>query len=265
MDKLKPPSVPADSYTRDYFERWCQGYEEFQNTGGQELPARLQIPLELIQIKAGARILDIGCGRGELARHCAQQEALVWALDYAWAAVELAYESLAQTAPSTRQRIKLLQADARLLPLERESVDAVFMLDVVEHLLPEELDRVLQEIRRVLKPEGKLIIHTMPNIWYYRAGYPIFRLLQRLRGQRLPPDPRDRWPFKEVHVNEQTPWSLYRTLRQNGFRARVWLQSAQQYRYEPNRLVRWGMQFLVAAPLVKFIFCNDIFAAATKK
>lgn len=261
---LQPPAVPPEKYTRDYFERWCHGADEFRTSGGTLLPKRLRIPLDIANVQAHHRVLDIGCGRGEVALHCAQRGALVWSIDYAAAAIELAEEALAHVESSMRTRIKLMQADARALPFDNESMDVAFMLDVVEHLTPPELDQALQEVWRVLRPGGILIVHTMPNLWYYAVGYQLYRLVQRIRGMHLPADPRDRWPFKDVHVNEQTPLSLWRTLRRNGFITRVWLQSTQSYGYEFNPIVRLGMETFVRIPLINLVFCNDIFALARK-
>jgi len=39
--------------------------------------------------------------------------------------------------------------------------DAVFMIEVLEHLLPEDIDKGLSEVWRVLKPKGYLVI-TVP-------------------------------------------------------------------------------------------------------
>jgi SAM-dependent methyltransferase len=139
------------------------------------------------------------------------------------------------------------------------------MLDVVEHLYPTELHRALCDLRRVLKPGGRLIIHTMPNTWYYRFGYPAFRFVERIRGKRLPADPRDRWAYlHEVHVNEQNLFLLRRELRRAGFSARVYLRSVQSYTEEPNRLVRRIMRLLATMYPFRWIFCNDLFAVATK-
>ena len=160
--------------------------------------------------------------------------------------------------------IGLQRANAQRLPLASASADVVFMLDVVEHLNPAELQATLDEAWRVLKPGGRLVVHTMPNLWYYRWGYPLYRGLQGLRGQRLPADPRQRWSYSHVHVNEQTPPRLVRTLRGSRFQTRVWLASTVDYNYEPNRLVRWGMGFLTRAWPFRYIFCNDIFAIGVK-
>jgi SAM-dependent methyltransferase len=264
LNKDRSPAVSSEAYTREYFEHWCQGADDFRKSKGEEISRRLKIPFELANVESYHQVLDIGSGRGELALHCAQQGALVWSVDYAVAAIELSQEALIQAKAHLRGRIKLVQADARVLPLADESVDIAFMLDIVEHLEAEELNKALQEVHRVLRVGGQLVIHTMPNLWYYTLGYPLYRVFQRLRGLNLPRDPRDRWPFKEVHINEQTPLSLARVLRASGLQSQVFLKNTQLYEFQKNRFVRWGMRALASLPVVKWIFCNDIFAIATK-
>jgi hypothetical protein len=104
----------------------------------------------------------------------------------------------------------------------------------------------------------------MPNTWYYKIGYPIFRVVQRLRGKHMPVDPRERWGYKEVHVNEQNLILLGRELRESGFRAKVWLYSTESYAEEPNKYARFVMHALVTIYPFRWFFCNDIFAIATK-
>lgn len=53
----------------------------------------------------------------------------------------------------------LIHGDAHALPLRDESVDVIAMADVVEHL--EDPGMVFGECRRVLKPGGKVIVHTV--------------------------------------------------------------------------------------------------------
>ena len=266
MVEPQPPSVPSSTYTREYFETNCEGHREFAATQGRELPLRLRVAFELAGIRPGQLVLDVGCGRGELTLHSGWQGAKVWGLDYATEGLSLAKRALSSVDDATiRPNIALQRADARRLPFGTETVDVVFMLDVVEHLYPEELSAALAEVRRVLRPEGKLIVHTMPNLWYYRFGYPAYRFFQVLRGHHLPADPRDRWALAhEVHVNEQTPPRLWQALEAHGFRSRVWLKSTQTYDYEANWVVRWGMRFLVNVYPFRWVFCNDIFAIGDK-
>jgi ubiquinone/menaquinone biosynthesis C-methylase UbiE len=229
------------------------------------LPLRLSIPLELAGVQAGMRVVDVGCGRGEILLHSARRGARSWGLDYAREAVLLTRELLLSGAGGQeRELIAVGQANAAQLPFASGHADLVFMLDVVEHLYPPELKAALDEAWRILQPGGRLVVHTMPNLWYYRVGYPIYRGLQRLRGERLPADPRERWDFRHVHVNEQTPARLRKALQESRFKARVWLTSTQSYEYESNPLVRRGMVFLVNTLPFKWAFCNDIFAIGTK-
>ncbi len=250
--------LAPDAYTQDYYLDECNGYKEFAQSRGESLPKRLAYPLDLAQIEAGQYVLDIGCGRGELALHCSRQGARVWGLDYAPEALKLT------RLLSTPHNVAFQQADAQSLPFSAAQFDTIFMLDVVEHLTPRQLDRVLLDAYRVLIPGGQLIIHTMPNVWYYRWGYPIYRQIQILRGHNLPRNPRQRWAYAGLHVNEQNPRQLQKTLLDNGFQPRVWLRNMQSFVNESSPLVRAIQTLLTRLPIIKSIFCNDIFAAARK-
>jgi ubiquinone/menaquinone biosynthesis C-methylase UbiE len=258
-------SIAPSEYTRDYYLSSCQGHEEFTTTKGRVLPLRLSLPLKIAGLTEGMQVVDIGCGRGEIILQCAQRGSYAWGIDYAFPGLELANEAIQNyTDQEVTKFLGIQQANAVRLPFKNNSTDVVFMLDVVEHLVPDELNQALSEIFRILKPGGKLIIHTMPNLWYYHFGYPIYRFIQRLRGEILPADPRERWTYSHVHVNEQTPRSLKKTLIASGFQTNVWLQSTVSYAYEKNSFVRRGMEILTTAPPLHTIFCNDIFAVGLK-
>lgn len=258
---MSDPQKPVESqfYSADYFLTECEGHEEFLRTGGSELPRRLAVALELAGDVRGKRVLDLGCGRGEVVRTCLERGAHVVGLDFSYDALMLAQRIVPPVlAP-------LLRADVQHLPLQSASFDLVFALDLVEHLYPAELNRLLEEAFRVLSTGGRLIVHTMPNVWYYRYGYPLFRLVQRLRGRRLPRDPRDRWRYvHHVHVNEQSVTGLHRSLTRAGFSARVDLRNQQDFGQEPNCLVRQVMTFLATTYPLTLVFCNDLFGVATK-
>jgi len=260
------PSVPAEAYTKEYYESCCQGYAEFESSKGELLPLRLSFPLKLANIKAGMKVIDIGCGRGEIVIHCARLGAKTWGMDYASEALNLAREIMNNENNLRYKKIMAIQkSKSTHLPFTNESVDLVFMLDVVEHLNPDELKTTLDEVWRILRPKGRLVIHTMPNLDYYRFGYPMYRFIQRFRHDRLPEDPRIRWDYSHVHVNEQTPRKLNLELKRSKFHAKVWLYPIQSYQYEPNRIVRIGMYFLAHLYPFRWIFCNDIFAIGTKR
>ncbi len=255
--------VPADAYTHEYFEL-SHGHDDFVQSRGAVVAERLRKPLDLAEIQPDMRVLDVGCGRGEVLVQCGLRGARVHAFDYASTSIDLSTQALA--GRPFRDKVLLHYGNARRLPYPDNSFDRAFMLDIVEHLQAYELHEALVEVRRVLRPGGRLIVHTMPNTWYYRFGYPWYRLIQRLRGRDLPANPRDRWggTYQWVHVNEQNVISLTHALQSAGFRPKVWLWSPEAYEHEANRIARFVMRFLVEVYPFRWFFCNDILAVVTK-
>lgn len=252
-------------YSREYFLTECEGYSEFLRTAGEELPSRLQKALDLAKLSANLRILDLGCGRGEILLHCCKLGAEAYGIDRSSDALKIALPLLTGSQKALPGKAWLQLSDAQHLPFASESFDRVLMLDLVEHLYPSELERALQEAYRVLREQGYLIIHTMPNRWYYSFGYPIYRWVERVRGERLPRDPRERWRFvRAAHVNEQDIFRLRRALTIAGFKAKVWLSTTRDFSHERNPFVRLMMSVSSHLFPFKLIFCNEIFALARK-
>jgi SAM-dependent methyltransferase len=184
-------------------------------------------------------------------------------VDYAPVATRLA-RSLVAERKATRVAVGIYLADAKMLPFPEASFDRVLMFDLVEHLHPWELMRALAEARRVLRPEGQLIVHTAPNAWYDRFAYPVVRLVRRLMGQgdRYPSDPRAVIPANlDVHVNEQSALGLWRVLRRAGLRPTVWLDTPPQHRDE-GWLFRLARQILFGCPPFNWFFEREVFAVA---
>ena len=111
-------------------------------------------------------------------------------------------------------------------------MDRVLLLDVIEHLRDWQVAALLREVERILAPGGLAVIHTLPNRWALNIGYPLLRGL--LPG--LPADPRSAYE-RAVHVNEQSPRQLRRSLEHAGLGARVWLEewSTRHARRGQNR------------------------------
>lgn len=262
MSRIPPDAkdVPAWVYDRDYYLIHMEDAEDYARLrqapdNAEHLSYRLKVALKTAQIQAGMRLLDIGCGRGEIALQAALQQAEVWAVDYSTAAIEISNE-LKHAAGSAAGSLQLAQAHAVALPFASESFERALMLDLVEHLQPAILLSALQEVYRVLRPGGRLVIHTMTNMDYYRWGYPIYRLISRLLGRILPADPRQRWYGGDTHVNIQSPRSLRQVLSQlPSCKVTVWLQPLYG---SPFR--RW----LIAWPIWRWLLVNDILAVAIK-
>jgi cyclopropane fatty-acyl-phospholipid synthase-like methyltransferase len=259
----KSPSVCPDLYDEAYFLGSCEGYAEFIASEGTHLSRRLSQALEVAEVKTGMRVLDVGCGRGEILHHCAGLGARAYGVDYAPVAARMARKATACEEKAC-DAAHVYVADAKSLPFPAASFDRVLMFDMVEHLHPWELDRALAEARRVLRSGGRLIIHTAPNAWYDRYAYPVVRFVRTLmaQGAEYPRDPRAIIPTNlDVHVNEQSALSLRRVLRQAGFSARVWLDTPPQNR-EEGWVFRSARHILFNWPPFRWFFEREVFAVA---
>jgi predicted SAM-dependent methyltransferase len=114
-------------------------------------------------------------------------------------------------------RAQVVLADARSVPVESDSADLVTMLDVVEHLAPDELDRSLREAFRILRPGGRIFVHTVPTSTIYNVTYRALRWSSPRRLRQWPANPRNDYEL-QMHCNEQTLGGMRRSLRRAGFR-----------------------------------------------
>ena len=105
--------------------------------------------IEQVGDPAGMRILDLGCGTGDLTLRLLQRGAAVTALDLSPTAVRVAEERAKLFVPGADARF--LTGTAEETSLDDEEFDFVVGKLVLHHL---DLSRVAPEIQRVLKPGG---------------------------------------------------------------------------------------------------------------
>lgn len=98
------------------------------------------------------QILDVGCGGGFLSNELAQAGYAVTGLDASAESLKVA------AAHDETKSVKYLVGDAYKLPFADNSFEVVTAMDFLEHV--EEPEKVVQEIARVLKPDGLFIFHT---------------------------------------------------------------------------------------------------------
>lgn len=264
MGKEVTPPVDPNRYDQIYFLTSCEGYAEFINSEGANLSRRLKQAFDVAEIAPGMAVLDVGCGRGEVMRRCADLGAHAYGIDYAPVAVRMARELRSTSEEHLSRPFGIFQADAKCVPFSDHVFDRVLMFDLVEHLWPWELEQAIAEAKRVLRPDGRLIIHTAPNIWYDRYAYPVVRWVRTVLGDgsRYPKNPRAVVPANlDVHVNEQSAWSLYRLLKRSGFRVKTWLDSPPQTRNE-GWVLGTARYVLFHWPPFHWFFQREVFAVA---
>jgi SAM-dependent methyltransferase len=218
--ELPAPAVSPDVYDETYYRTACAGFQDWAPSDGREMSGLYGYVFGRLALKPGQTIVDIGTGRGELLAVAAHAGVDAIGIEYSRAAIDLTRRTL--EAHRVPERTRVLLADARSLPVADASADAATMLDVVEHLTPGELDAAFGEARRILKPGGRLYIHTFPNRTVYTVTYRLQRLARASRRSSWPADPRMGYE-RTMHVNEQTVASLRRALKAHFGDVRVWL------------------------------------------
>jgi ubiquinone/menaquinone biosynthesis C-methylase UbiE len=266
-----------DLYDEAYYAKHVGGKEfaeTYRASKGLAPTEFTVLPLALAELEPGQRVLDVGCGRGEIVFQAAERGADAVGIDFSRAALAMAEATRRDHDAELSARTTFVEGDATRLAFPAAEFDRVFLLDVVEHLAPPELDATLREIRRVLRPSGRLIVHTSPNVWSRTAGYRLTSALAVVTRRPRPPHPvlaaydqldqdPDYDPEKIVlHINEQSVLGLKRTLRRAGFRSRVWLESSgDPFAATPGRRGTIGRAAYRLLGL-RFVFGGDIYAVA---
>ena len=130
-----------DAKADNYFNTWDGKYSKLMYAG----------VLKKIELTPFASILDVGCGTGAILSIVVTQNIQVAAsgIDISEKMIEKANETLAGKA-------ELIIGEADYLPWNDSSFDLVICNSSFHHY-PEPL-KVLIEIRRILKPSGRIII-----------------------------------------------------------------------------------------------------------
>lgn len=96
----------------------------------------------------GGNVLEIGCGCGKNLAYLRKQGYKVFGMDHDENSIE-----------SAKKILKNIQCgDVQKLPFDDNKFDIILDRACLQHNKPENIERIIKEIRRVLKPEGILII-----------------------------------------------------------------------------------------------------------
>ncbi|MDD5697535.1 MAG: methyltransferase domain-containing protein [Victivallaceae bacterium] len=140
---LKGPKITSSDYTEAHLKVYL-----FQTESGVQ-SRKIKIVSRYLNDLKGKKVLDIGIGGGFYSKLCKERGAEVLSLDHAEAIIEFHRKS---------KELNLIQADCTDMPIADASIDTVLALDMIEHLY--EPEKFLQEVSRVLKTGGKMILVT---------------------------------------------------------------------------------------------------------
>ncbi len=213
------------SYTSHYYTQDCSGFDTYKQNQGKKLEdPRLQSVAAIASLKASGRVLDIGSGRGELSYYFASQGFAVTSIDYSPNAIELAKNCFNGEA-ELAANVEFICDHVCNVQLP-DKYDLALASDVIEHLAFEELDALYQQVAHSLKQDGLFVVHTFPNLWYYKYEYPRKRKIAASVGAYLPPQPRSRYELL-MHINEQSPRILKKQLSKHFNHVCLWFGDTQ--------------------------------------
>jgi len=142
------------TYSCACFSRGATTLEEAQE-------AKLELVCSKLALRAGDRVLDVGCGWGSFAVHAAARHgARVLGVTLSAPQAELARRRAAATGIADRVEIRV--ADYRELTSER--FDAIASIGMVEHVGEERIDLYAQRLASLLVPGGRLLNHGIAKL-----------------------------------------------------------------------------------------------------
>jgi cyclopropane-fatty-acyl-phospholipid synthase len=142
------------TYSCGVFSRGARTLEEAQE-------AKLELVCTKLGLRAGERVLDVGCGWGSFALHAAARHGVhVTGITLSPAQAERARARVAEAGLEDRVEIRL--ADYR--DLGGEGFDAIASIGMVEHVGDEQIDEYAAALARALAPGGRLLNHGIARL-----------------------------------------------------------------------------------------------------
>lgn len=198
----EPESDPVSTEPKSFdYSRIPLGYYDSITREGNNPVRRLwhlakfERVIDYLPRHPGQRILDIGCFAGTF----------LGMLDPGTFGYQLGVDILPDQIAHAQQHHGRPYREFRHIPdlaglsAIEGTFDAITVVEVIEHLTPEEIRTVLVHCARLLKPGGQLVM-TTPN---YASTWPILELLIN-RFSDL--------SYEEQHITRFTYWNIVRRL-----------------------------------------------------
>jgi demethylmenaquinone methyltransferase/2-methoxy-6-polyprenyl-1,4-benzoquinol methylase len=162
---MSDPNASHHESNRHFYDRIANAYDLIADSN--ERAAR-QVGVQALALKPGERVLELGFGTGNEVLHLAAlvgPTGKVAGIDISPGMLAVANRKLVENVSTTP--IDLRVGDARSLPFAIGEFDAVYTSFTLELFPPEDIPVVLSEVRRVLKPDGRIGVVSMATV---RAG-----------------------------------------------------------------------------------------------
>ena len=136
-----------ESFMRQHWDELAEGYSQ-----GRDLSAVDMRVMELLNMKAGQKMLEIGFGSGTTAKNLVERNSQI---DYFGLDLSLNFINIARRRLGTQ--FKPAQGNALMIPFKNSSFDFVLEMDAIHHFPSHIISDTVKEIFRILKPGGTFI------------------------------------------------------------------------------------------------------------
>lgn len=153
---------PGSPYFAAVAERLGRSYLRYSFTKGTA--QEVGFLLELLELPAGSRLLDVGCGPGRHTIMLAQAGLAVTGVDVSARFLELA----AEDARAAGVRPALFEVDARRMPFESEFDAVISLCQGGFGLMGADDSLVMKRMAEALKPGGRLVMTAFSALFEAR-------------------------------------------------------------------------------------------------
>lgn len=183
--------VPPDWYFRSIKENFFQRF--WHTTRHREIK-------KIIEEVRGGKILDIGCADGVFTREILRKTraAKIIGIDVVPSSLRWARKHW-----GGQKKMRFRLGDAHKLKFGDREFDAVFALEVLEHVF--EPEKVLQEVKRVLKEDGYAILLVPSESKLFKIVWFLWHYMGRM-------------VWKDTHIQDFKKDSLIKLCKDMGFR-----------------------------------------------
>lgn len=167
--------LPQKVRVADYYDNVTEGYQDWSSNINMHFgcyewginPFNLEAMLENTNRKVlqslrlrgvGNRLLDMGCGLGATARHCAKDEQVGQVVGVTLAATQVHEALLLAQQQVNHHKLHFEQADFHHTPFANNSFEGIYAIESACHTEERDKRSMLVEALRLLKPGARIAI-----------------------------------------------------------------------------------------------------------
>ena len=159
-----------------FFDRWAKSYDHGRISGWFQYTQELTIGL--LDLEPSSKVLDVGCGTGHAVIKLAGilSHGKACGIDISSEMIE---QARAKIPDILKEKAEFLQASSDNIPYPNDEFDYVLCTNSFHHY-PDPI-RSLEEIQKVLKPGGQMVIfENAPDLsWYTWMWDRLLRIIEK--------------------------------------------------------------------------------------